>query len=83
MADSHILRLKHAAVADGCGSVEMGNFLFFRTAHFCHSRMHQMQLVLISLKVGSKSYKIENKPSKITKDLNFLPKSPIQTKIQF
>ena len=44
-ADSHKLCLMCAAVADGCISAEMGNFLFFRTTHFCHSRMYQMQLV--------------------------------------
>ena len=34
-AHSHNLRLTHAAVADGCVSTEIGNFLFFRTAHLC------------------------------------------------
>ena len=40
-----------AAVADGCISAEIGNFLFFRTAHFCRSRTRQTQLVWMSLKI--------------------------------
>ena len=39
----------HATATDGCVSAEICNFLFFCTAHFCHSRMHQMQLVWITL----------------------------------
>ena len=44
-ADSHELGLMHAAVADSSISTEIGFFLFFRTTHFCRSRMHQTQLV--------------------------------------
>ena len=44
-ADSHDLCLTYAAAADGCVSAEIGNFVFFRTTHFCRSHMHQMQLV--------------------------------------
>ena len=44
-ADSHDLRLMHAAAADGCISTEIGIFLFLHTAHFCRNGTHQTQLV--------------------------------------
>ena len=43
--DSRELGSTRAAVADGCVSTTIGNFLFFSTAHFCSTRKCQMQLV--------------------------------------
>ena len=49
-AHSHKLRLMHLAAANGCISAYLdGDFLFFRTAYFCRSRMCKMQLVWICL----------------------------------
>ena len=50
-AHSDNLRLTHGIAADGCVSAEIGNFLFFRTAHFCRSYTRQTKLVWMSLKI--------------------------------
>ena len=43
-ADSHKQCLMRVAAADSCISTKIENFLFFSTAHFCHSRTCQTKI---------------------------------------